>query len=67
MSEQLALWLFAIALSAALTFAIGKTLIPERGPKAIAALCAVALFAGLLLGWAINGYVAYVRASAQMF
>lgn len=67
MSEPLAYWLFGVALSAALTFAVGKNLAIERGPKVIAALCAFALFFGLLLGWAINGYIAYVRASAQRF
>jgi len=67
MSERLALWLFAIALSAALTFAVGRGLGLERGPKLTAGLCAVALLFGLLLGWAINGYIAYVRASAQTF
>jgi predicted benzoate:H+ symporter BenE len=66
-SEALGYWLFGVALSAALTFAVGRTLVIERGLKVIPLLCAVALLFGLLLGWAINGYIAYVRASAQRF
>jgi hypothetical protein len=66
-SETLAYWLFGIALSAAMTFAVGRPLVSERGPKIIPALCVVALLVGLLLGWAINGYIAYVRESAQRF
>ncbi|HZV77047.1 MAG TPA: hypothetical protein VFF63_04715 [Candidatus Babeliales bacterium] len=66
MSEATAYWLFGLALGAALTAAIGRNFIDERGAKAIPALCAVALLLGLLIGWAINGYVAYVRASAEL-
>jgi hypothetical protein len=67
MSEPVAYWLFGVALSCAMTFAVGKTLVAERGPKVIPALAAFALFFGLLVGWAINGYIAYVRASAVRF
>jgi hypothetical protein len=67
MSERLAYWLFGIALSSAMTVAVGRSLVAERGTKIIPALCAVALFFGLLIGWAINGYLAYVRASAVRF
>jgi len=67
MSEGLAYWLFGIALSAAFTVAVGRNLVAERGRKIVPALCAIALLMGLLIGWAINGYIAYVRASAQQF
>jgi hypothetical protein len=53
-------------LSAALTAAIGRTFVEERGRKVIPMLVTVALLLGLLFGWAIDGYVAYVRASAEM-
>jgi uncharacterized membrane protein YraQ (UPF0718 family) len=66
-SERLAYWIFGLALSGALTVAVGKNLIAQRDPKAIAALCAFALLFGFLIGWAINGYIDYVRASAQRF
>lgn len=67
MSEAVAYYLFAIALSAALTAAIGKSFVLEHGRKVIPALCVTALLFGLLLGWAINGYLAYVRASALRY
>ncbi|MGA7354095.1 MAG: hypothetical protein WA431_08555 [Candidatus Cybelea sp.] len=67
MSEPVAYWLFGVALSSAMTFAVGRTLVAERGPKLIPALAAFALLFGLLVGWAINGYIAYVRASAVRF
>ncbi|HTA53349.1 MAG TPA: hypothetical protein VK755_01285 [Candidatus Acidoferrales bacterium] len=67
MSEPVAYWLFGVALSCALTFAVGRTFVAERGWKVIPALAAFALLFGLLVGWAINGYIAYVRASAVRF
>jgi hypothetical protein len=67
MSEPVAYWLFGVALSCALTFAVGRTLVAERGRNVIPALAAFALLFGLLVGWAINGYIAYVRASAVRF
>jgi hypothetical protein len=65
-NERLGYWLLGLALSGALTTAIGRTFVEDRGPKVIPILCAVALLLGLLFGWAIDGYVAYVRASAEM-
>jgi uncharacterized membrane protein YfcA len=65
-NERLWYWLFGLALSGALTAAIGRTFVEERGPKVIPVLFAVALVLGLLFGWAIDGYVAYARASAEM-
>jgi hypothetical protein len=65
--ERLVYLVFGVALSAALTFAVGRSLVLERGPKIIPALCAFGLLFGLLLGWAIDGYIAYVRASTQRF
>jgi hypothetical protein len=67
MGERLAYWGFGIALSSALTFAIGKGLVAERGAKIVPVLCICALLCGLLLGWALDGYIAYVRLSAQRF
>jgi hypothetical protein len=65
-SENLAYWLFGLLLSGALTFGVGRTLVREHGRRLIPALCIFAILFGLLLGYAINGYIAYVRASAQM-
>jgi hypothetical protein len=59
--------MFGLALSAALTVAVGRSFVIERGTKVIPALCVVALLFGLLLGWAINGYLAYLRSSAARF
>lgn len=67
MGERLVYSVFGVALSAALTFAVGRSLVLERGPKIIPALCAFGLLFGLLLGWAIDGYIAYVSASGQRF
>ncbi len=66
MSERAAYWLFGILLSAAITVALGRGLIKERGMKILPLLCGVALAFGLIFGWAINGYIDYVRASAEM-
>lgn len=64
MSERLWYWLFGLALGGALAAAAGKTFVEERGPKVIPILFAVALLLGLLFGWAIDGYIEYVRATA---
>jgi hypothetical protein len=65
--ERLAYLLFGVALSTALTFAVGRSFVVERGPKIIPALCAFAVLFGLLLGWAIAGYIAYVGTAGQRF
>jgi hypothetical protein len=65
MTERVAYWIFGLLLSGALTAAVGKTLVSEHGRKVIPALCAFAVLLGLLLGWAIDGYIAYVQASAE--
>jgi hypothetical protein len=65
-SERIWYWLFGLALSGALTAAVGRTFIEERGPRVIPLLFAAALGLGLFFGWAIDGYVAYVRASAEI-
>ncbi len=67
MSERIAYWVFGLALSSALTVAAGRGLVAQRGRRIVPALCAFALLLGLLFGWALDGYVAYVRASAQQF
>jgi hypothetical protein len=67
MSEAFAYYVFGVALSAALTTAVGQSLVRERGPKVLAVLCVFALLFGLLIGYAINGYLAYVRASAMRY
>ena len=67
MSEELGYWLFGMALSAAMTTAVGQSLVRERGRHLIPALCVVALVLGLAIGCALNGYIAYVRASAARF
>jgi uncharacterized membrane protein YraQ (UPF0718 family) len=66
-SERAAYWIFGVALSAALTVAVGRTLVAERGRKLVPALVVFALLFGLLLGWAIDGFIGYVRASAVRF
>jgi len=67
MNDAIAYYIFGVALSAALTTAVGRNFVLERGPRILPALALFALLFGLLLGWAINGYIAYVRASAQTF
>ncbi len=66
MSESLAYWLFGLVLSGALTLGVGRGLVREHGRKLIPGLCIFALLFGLLVGYAINGYIDYVRASATM-
>ena len=66
MSERLTYWLYGAALGAALTAAIGRPLVAERGAKIIPLLCAVGLGVMLLCGWALDGYIAYVHTSSEM-
>lgn len=66
MNARLAYLLFSLALSAAITVAIGRNFVAEHGRKVIPILVIIALCAGLLLGWALDGYIGYVRASAEM-
>ena len=66
MSERAGYWIFGILLSVAITVALGRGLVDERGIKIVPLLCGLALAFGLLFGWAINGYIDYVRASAQL-
>lgn len=67
MSEAIAYYVFSLALSAALTIAIGRGLVLQHGTKIVPSLAVLSVLFGLLLGWAINGYLAYVRASAMRF
>jgi uncharacterized membrane protein YciS (DUF1049 family) len=66
LSERVAYWIFSFALSAATTVAVGRNFITEHGRRVIPILVAIALCTGLLLGWALDGYIHYVRASAEM-
>jgi hypothetical protein len=66
-SERVAFYVFGIALSGALTIAIGRPLLVRPSRRLVAALVVFAVFLGLLFGWAIDGYIAYVRMSAQRF
>lgn len=46
---------------------IGKPLVAERGARRVLpVLVLLAVAIGALLGWAINAYLDYVRASATM-
>jgi hypothetical protein len=66
MTERIAYWTFGLLLGCALAAAIGRTLVAERGRGVIPAVAAGGVAAGLLLGWAINAYIDYVRASATL-
>ena len=66
MTEAIAYWVFGIVLGGALVVQVGKPIVAERGKKALPALTAAGALLGVLLGWAINEYVAYVRASATL-
>jgi hypothetical protein len=61
-----AYWTFGIVLGGAIATGIGRPLVAERGQKVIPPLAICGLLLGLGLGWAINVYVAYVRASAAL-
>jgi hypothetical protein len=62
--EGLAYYFFGVALSGALTIAVGRSLVSEHGAKIVPALCIFALLFGVIVGWAIDGYIAYVNLSA---
>jgi uncharacterized membrane protein YraQ (UPF0718 family) len=64
-SERLAYWAFGFVLAGAMAVAIGRSLVAEHGRRIVPGLTLAAILAGLLFGWAIDGYVAYIRASAQ--
>ncbi|HEX4013575.1 MAG TPA: hypothetical protein VHX17_06765 [Candidatus Cybelea sp.] len=67
MSERFAYWAFGFVLAASTTVAIGRNLVAEHGRRIVPGLALLAIVAGLLFGWAIDGYIQYVRASAQRF
>ena len=64
MNEEIAYWVFGFALSGAIAIAVGKPLVEERGRRVIPLVVAAALILGASLGWAINGYIDYVRSAA---
>jgi hypothetical protein len=66
MTERIAYWVFALLLGGAAAYAIGKPMIAERGRRVVPALIAGGAAAALVIGWAINAYVDYVRASATL-
>lgn len=66
MTETVAYWTFGLVLGGAIAAGIGKPLVAERGKKIVAPLAAAGVLLGLGLGWAINAYIAYVRASATL-
>ena len=63
MTESLAYWLFGFALSGALAVAVGRQLVEEHGRRVVPLLCLLAVILGALLGWALDGFIAYVRLS----
>lgn len=64
--EVIAYWIFGVVLGGAVTVGIGRPLVAERGFKVVPPLAAFGLLLGLALGWAINVYIAYARASATL-
>ncbi len=64
MAEGLAYYIFGVALAGALTIAVGKSLVLEYGARIVPALFIFAVLFGVLVGWAIDGYIGYVRLSA---
>ena len=66
MTEAAVYWIFGLLLGGATALGIGKPLVAERGRKAVAPVAAGGLALGIVLGWAINAYIAYVRASATL-
>ncbi len=65
--ESVAYYLYGVALSAALALGVGRSLVATYGSKIVPLIGAAAVVFGLVLGWAITGYIAYVRASAMRF
>lgn len=66
MTERILYWVFGLVLGCAASAAIAKPLIAERGRKVIPGFAAGGIGVGILLGWAINAYIDYVRASATL-
>jgi hypothetical protein len=56
--------LIGFLLSAGITTAIGTSLVADHGRRVIPWLCATAVALGILFGWAITGFIAYVQLSA---
>jgi len=65
--ESIAYYLYGLALSAALALGVGRSLVAAYGSRIVPLIGAAALILGIVLGWAITGYIAYVRASAMRF
>ena len=66
MTETVAYWVFGLVLGGAIAVGIGKPIVAERGQKVIPPLAIAGALLGCGLGWAINVYIAYVRASATL-
>lgn len=67
MTESVAYYLYGFVLAAAIALALGRSLVIAYGPRIVPALWVAAAVLGLTFGWAITGYIAYVRASAMRF
>lgn len=67
MSAPVVFWIFGFALAGIVAAMVGKPLVAERGARRVLpVLVPLAVAIGALLGWAINAYLDYVRASATM-
>ena len=66
MTETVAYWIFGFGLGGAIAAGIVKPLVAERGRKIVPPLSVAGVVLGAVLGWAINAYIAYVRASATL-
>lgn len=67
MSASVVFWIFGFALAGIVAGMVGKPLVEEQGARRVLPiLVPIALALGALLGWAIDAYLDYARASATM-
>jgi hypothetical protein len=56
-------WFFGLALSCAIAVAVGKQLVEDHGRRIVPLIAVGALIFGLLAGWALTRFIAYVQVS----
>jgi hypothetical protein len=66
--DDLIWWAVGFVIGAAIVAAIGNSMVAERGRthRTVPILLASAIVTGLILGWALDAWIRFMRASATL-